>query len=40
MWLHNGPVHLLSNMYFLWLFGSVVEETIGKVRYALLYTLI
>ena len=40
MWLHNGPVHLLPNMYFLWLFGSVVEDTIGKVRYALLYTLI
>lgn len=39
MWLHGDPMHLLSNMYFLWLFGSVVEDAIGRVRYALLYTL-
>ncbi|HEY3316798.1 MAG TPA: rhomboid family intramembrane serine protease [Coriobacteriia bacterium] len=38
MFLHVDPVfHLGGNMYFLWLFGSVVEDAIGRVRYILLY---
>jgi membrane associated rhomboid family serine protease len=34
--LHGGIVHLVSNMYFLLLFGDNVEETIGVPRYLLL----
>jgi len=40
MFLHADPFgHLLGNMYFLWLFGSVVEDAIGSLRYLLLYFL-
>jgi len=31
--LHAGIFHLVSNMYFLLLFGDNVEETIGVARY-------
>jgi membrane associated rhomboid family serine protease/ribosomal protein L37AE/L43A len=34
--LHAGVFHLVSNMYFLLLFGDNVEETIGVPRYLLL----
>jgi membrane associated rhomboid family serine protease/predicted RNA-binding Zn-ribbon protein involved in translation (DUF1610 family) len=34
--LHGGIVHLVSNMYFLLLFGDNVEETIGVPRYLFL----
>ena len=34
--LHAGIIHLISNMYFLLLFGDNVEETIGVGRYLLL----
>jgi membrane associated rhomboid family serine protease len=34
--LHGGIFHLVSNMYFLLLFGDNVEETIGVPRYLML----
>lgn len=34
--LHAGIFHLVSNMYFLLIFGDKVEDTIGVVRYLLL----
>jgi membrane associated rhomboid family serine protease len=34
---HANPGHLLVNMLFLWVFGSGVEEAVGRVRYLLLY---
>lgn len=37
MFLHGGVIHLLGNMYFVWMFGSVVEDSIGKLRYIGLY---
>lgn len=37
MFMHAGLMHLAGNMYFLWLFGSVVEDTLGPVRYLLIY---
>lgn len=38
MFLHGDAIgHLGGNMYFLWLFGSVVEDAIGRLRYILLY---
>lgn len=39
MFLHGSPMHLLGNMFFLWLFGSVVEDTLGRRRYIALYVL-
>lgn len=35
--LHGDLVHLASNMFFLWLFGSVVEDAVGRGRYLGLY---
>ncbi len=37
MFLHADPLHIGFNMFFLWLFGSFVEDAIGPVRYAALY---
>ena len=37
MFLHGGIVHLLGNMWFLWIFGNNVEEAFGRVGFLLLY---
>lgn len=37
MFLHGGWLHLLGNMWFLWLFGNNVEDRLGHVPYALFY---
>jgi membrane associated rhomboid family serine protease len=37
MFLHGGPLHLLGNMWFLWLFGNNVEEAYGRLRYLATY---
>jgi membrane associated rhomboid family serine protease len=37
MFLHYGPLHLLLNMYALWIFGQALEGEIGHVRFLLLY---
>lgn len=39
LFLHGDPFHLLFNMYFLWLFGSFVEEVLGTWRYLALFLL-
>ena len=35
--LHGSLMHLLGNMWYLWLFGSKLEGTIGHFRFFLLY---
>ena len=37
MFLHGGIWHLLSNMWFLWIFGNNVEEAYGTGGYLLMY---
>lgn len=37
MFLHGGWLHLIANMWFLWLFGNNVEDAMGHVRFALFY---
>ncbi len=35
--LHAGFFHLLSNMWYLWIFGDNVEDRIGHIRFAAFY---
>ncbi|MFQ5452040.1 MAG: rhomboid family intramembrane serine protease [Candidatus Paceibacterota bacterium] len=37
MWLHGGWFHLLSNMWFLHIFGDNIEDRVGHFRYFLFY---
>ncbi len=37
MFLHGGWLHLIGNMWFLWIFGDNVEDTLGHFRFALFY---
>src|SRR2546426_11988234 len=37
MFLHGGWLHLIMNMWFLWIFGDNVEDALGSFRYLLLY---
>ena len=39
MWLHSGLMHLLGNMWFLWVFGNAVCAKLGNFRYLGLYIL-
>ncbi len=37
MFLHGGIAHLVSNMWFLWIFGNNVEEAYGTGGFVLMY---
>lgn len=37
MFLHGGFMHLIGNMWFLWIFGDNVEDHLGHARYLLFY---
>jgi len=37
LFLHGGWLHLLGNMWFLWIFGNNVEDRLGHVLYAIFY---
>ncbi len=37
LFVHGGLLHLLGNMVFLFLFGSVVEDTMGRGKFLLFY---
>lgn len=39
MFMHGGWLHLLGNMWFLWIFGNNVEDAMGHGRFALFYLL-
>jgi membrane associated rhomboid family serine protease len=39
MFLHGGWLHLIGNMWFLWVFGNNVEDSMGHVRYLAFYLL-
>jgi membrane associated rhomboid family serine protease len=39
MFLHGGWLHLIGNMWFLWLFGNNVEDSMGRIRYLVFYLL-
>jgi membrane associated rhomboid family serine protease len=37
MFLHGGWVHLLGNLWYLWIFGDNVEDRLGHWRFLLFY---
>jgi membrane associated rhomboid family serine protease len=37
MFLHGGWWHLIGNMWFLWVFGSHIEDVMGAPRFLLFY---
>jgi membrane associated rhomboid family serine protease len=37
MFLHGGWLHLIGNMWFLWVFGSHIEDVMGAPRFLLFY---
>lgn len=39
MFLHGGFVHLFFNMFALWMFGGLIEQTMGGRRYLIYYLL-
>jgi len=39
MFLHAGFLHLIGNMWFLWIFGDNVEYALGKIKFLLFYFL-
>ena len=39
MFLHGGWGHLLGNMWFLWIFGNNVEDSMGHLRFLVFYLL-
>ena len=39
MFLHGSWMHLLGNMWFLWLFGNNVEDSMGRLRFLVFYLI-
>jgi len=37
MFLHGGIIHLIGNMYFLWLFGDNIEDRFTRLGYVVFY---
>jgi membrane associated rhomboid family serine protease len=39
MFLHGGWLHVLLNMWFLWIFGDNIEDLLGHAKYLVFYLL-
>ena len=39
MFLHGGWIHLIGNMWTLWIFGDNVEDQLGRGRFMILYLI-
>jgi rhomboid family protein len=39
MFLHGGWLHLIGNMWFLWIFGNNIEDSMGHARFVLFFLL-
>jgi membrane associated rhomboid family serine protease len=38
MFMHGGWFHILGNLWFLWVFGDNVEDSMGSLRFVLFYS--
>jgi membrane associated rhomboid family serine protease len=39
MFLHGSWMHLIGNMWFLWIFGNNIEDSMGHVRFTVFYLI-
>src|SRR6266705_2269187 len=39
MFMHSGWLHILGNMWFLWVFGNNIEDSMGHARFVVFYLL-
>jgi membrane associated rhomboid family serine protease len=39
MFLHGSWLHLIGNMWFLWLFGNNIEDSMGHARFVVFYLI-
>lgn len=39
MFLHGGWLHIIGNMWFLWIFGDNIEDILGHLQYLVFYLL-
>ncbi|MDG2060443.1 MAG: rhomboid family intramembrane serine protease [SAR86 cluster bacterium] len=39
MFMHGGWMHLLGNMLYLWIFGDNIEESLGRFKFIVFYSL-
>lgn len=39
VFLHGGFLHIIGNMWFLWLFGNNLEAKLGKLKFLIFYLL-
>lgn len=39
MFMHGGWMHIIGNLWFLWIFGNNVEDAMGSARFLLFYLL-
>ena len=39
MFMHGGWMHIIGNMWFLWVFGGNVEDSMGPIRFIIFYLI-
>jgi membrane associated rhomboid family serine protease len=39
MFMHGSLLHIAGNMLFLWIFGNNIEDSMGRLRFAIFYLL-
>ena len=39
MFIHGGPLHIGSNMLYLWVFGDNIEDMLGHIPYLIFYLI-
>jgi len=39
MFLHGSWMHIIGNMWFLWIFGNNIEDSMGRLRFVAFYLL-
>ena len=39
MFLHGSWMHIIGNMWFLWIFGNNIEDSMGRLRFIIFYLL-